>query len=302
MEFRQLRSVVAVARRLSFTAAAEDLALAQPALSQQIAGLERELGVRLFERTNRRVTVTDAGRAFVSRAERILADLEAASQEMTAYAGGLRGRVVLGTYQSFAEYTLPKLLGRFHAEHPHIEVALREGMADELLASLRSGSIDVFIGHLTDASSAFGLTHEPLYEDELVIAVAGRHPLAARTGVRLEELRDEPFVFFRPSSTTTHRLNQLARAAGFEPRVAFESEDSITVRSLVAEGLGVALYPRALGNTPGPNVALLSVEPQRIIRTMSLVTREGPYGPAAREFVDFIRAQSEGLSIPARAV
>ena len=92
MEFRQLRSAVTIARRLSFTAAAEELALAQPALSQQIAALERELGVRLFERTNRRVALTDAGRAFVARAERVIADLEAAAQEMTAFAGGLRGR------------------------------------------------------------------------------------------------------------------------------------------------------------------------------------------------------------------
>ena len=111
--------------------------MAQPALSQQIAALERELGVRLFDRTNRRVALTDAGRAFVARAERVIADLEAAAQEMTAFAGGLRGRVVVGTYQSFAEYILPKLLGRFHAEQPGIEVAMREGMADELLSRLR---------------------------------------------------------------------------------------------------------------------------------------------------------------------
>ena len=148
MEFRQLRSAVTIARRLSFTAAAEELAVAQPALSQQIAALERELGVRLFERTNRSVALTDAGRAFVARAERIIADLEAAAQEMTAYAGGLRGRVVVGTYQSFAEYLLPKLLGRFHAEQPGIEVAMREGMADELLTRLAGGTLDVFIGHL----------------------------------------------------------------------------------------------------------------------------------------------------------
>ena len=290
MEIRQLRSAVAIARRLSFTAAAEELALAQPALSQQIAALERELGVRLFERTNRRVALTDAGRAFVKRAERIIADVGAAAEEMTAYAGGLRGRVVIGTYQSFAEYVLPKLLGRFHAENPGIEVALREGIADALLAGLRDGAVDVFVGHLADASPVTGnFLIEPLYEDELAIAVSARHRLAERSGVRMEELRDEPFVIFRPGSASTHRLNSAARAAGFEPRVAFESEDSLTVRSLVAEGLGVALYPRTLGNTPGPNIALLSVEPQRIMRTMALVTRTDPFGPAVRRFVDFIR-------------
>jgi DNA-binding transcriptional LysR family regulator len=290
MELRQLRSVVAVARHSSFTRAAESLAVAQPALSQQIGALERELGVRLFERTNRRVALTDAGRAFVARAERILTDVEGAAEEMTAYAGGLRGRVVLGTYQSFAEYTLPKLLGAFHAEHPGIEIALREGMADDLLAGLRDGSIDVFVGHMSDTSFAAAgeFAQERLYEDELVIAVSAKHPLAQRASVRMEELRDEPFVIFRPGSSITHRLYMLAQGAGFTPHVAFESVDSLTVRSLVAEGLGIALYPRTLGNMPGPFVAMLSL-PERVIRTMSLVMRRTPYAPAAQTFVDFIR-------------
>ncbi len=290
MEIRQLRAAIAIARKLSFTAAAEELAVAQPALSQQIGSLERELGVRLFDRTNRRVALTDAGRAFVARAERIVADLDGAAEEMSAFAGGLRGRVVVGTYQSFAEYTLPKLLGRFHAEHPGIEIALREGMADALLAALHGGTLDVFVGDVSATSlSAQSFRAEPLYEDELVIAVAARHPLAVRATVRIDELRDEPFVIFRPGSTMTHRLNALARDAGFAPRVAFESEDSLTVRSLVAEGLGVALYPRTIGNTPGPNVALLSVAPQPILRTMSLVTRTGQHGAATNSFLVFIR-------------
>jgi LysR family transcriptional regulator, transcription activator of glutamate synthase operon len=290
MEFRQLRSAVTIARRLSFTAAADELAVAQPALSQQIAALERELGVRLFDRTNRRVALTDAGRAFVARAERVIADVDAAAQEMTAYAGGLRGRVVLGTYQSFAEYTLPKLLGRFHAEHPGIEVALREGMADALLAALHTGTLDVFIGEVGAASPTDrALRVEPLYEDELVIAVAARHRLASRASVSIGELRDESFVIFRPGSTMTERLNRLAREAGFSPRVAFESTDTLTVRSLVAEGLGVAMYPRTLGNTPGPNVALLSIAPQPLMRTMSIVTRAEQHGPAVHRFLAFIR-------------
>lgn len=294
MELRQLRSAVTIARRLSFTAAAEELTVAQPALSQQIAALERELGVRLFDRTNRRVALTDAGRAFVGRAERIVADADAAAVEMSAYAGGLRGRVVVGTYQSFAEYALPKLLGRFHAEHPGIEVALREGMADALLAALHGGTLDLFVGDVA-ASSLPAFRTEPLYEDELVIAVAARHRLASRATIRIDELRDEPFVIFRPGSTMTDRLNRLARDAGFEPRVAFESEDSLTVRSLVAEGLGVALYPRAIGNTPGPNVALLSIAPQPIMRTMSLVTRAQVQGPAVIRFIDFIRVARHAL-------
>lgn len=291
MDVRQLRYVLAVARRLSFTLAAGDLSIAQPALSQQIAGLERELGVRLFDRTNRRVSLTDAGRALVVRAERILADVSAAAEEMSAFAGGLRGRVVLGTYQSFSEYTLPKLLGRFHALYPGIEIALREGLADDLLAQLHAGSIDAFIGDPGDAGHALAraFVSEPLYEDELVIALAATHPRARASVIEIGELRDEPWVIFRPGSSLTARVYALARASGFVPRIAFESVDSMTVRSLVAEGLGVALFPRTLGNTPGPNVALVSLAPSRVFRRMSLVTRPGPYAPSASTFLDFIR-------------
>ena len=291
MELRQLRYAMAVAQRLSFTQAAAALSIAQPALSQQIAALERELGVRLFERTKRRVLLTDAGRAFVSRSERILADVDRTAEEMTAYAGGLRGRVVVGTYQSFAEYRLPKLLGRFHARYPGIEIALREGMADDLLASLKSSAIDVFIGHIAETRYAGDpqFRSEPLYNDELVIAVGASHRLAARRTVRMTDLRDEPFIIFRRGSSVTARLQLEARAAQFEPRVVFESVDSLTIRSLVAEGLGVALYPRMLGNMPGPSVSLLSLAPQRLIRSVALVRRSAPYAPSAERFIDFIR-------------
>lgn len=291
MELRQLRYFLAIVRHASFTRAAAELAIAQPGLSQQIAALERELGVRLFDRTNRRVATTDAGRTLALRAERIVADSAAAAEEMSAFAGGLRGRVVVGTYQSFSEYMLPKLLGRFHARYPGIEVALREGMADELLQGLRSGSIDTFVGDVSEtlAHSPAEFCYEPIYNDELAIAVAGAHRFARRAALAFDELRDEPFVIFRPGSTLTARLYALARTSGFQPRVAFESVDTLTVRALVAEGLGVALFPRMLGNTPGPNIALVSLSPEPIVRHMSLVTRNAGYGRAAETFFNFLR-------------
>jgi DNA-binding transcriptional LysR family regulator len=292
MELRQLRYTLAVARRLSFTRAAADLSLAQPALSQQVAALEAELGVRLFERTSRRVALTDAGRTFIERAERILGQVDAVAEEMTAYSGGLRGRVVVGTYQSFSEYRLPKLLGRFHAEYPGIEVALREGLTDDLFPALGSGTIDVFVGDVSEAyADAHDFEHEPLYEDEIALAVAASHPLASRQSVEMRELRDEPFVIFRPGSSLTQRLFNVARTAGFTPRVAFESVDSLAVRALVAEGLGVAFFPRTMGNTPGPNIALVSIAPERLMRVMSLVTRKTAYGPSVRHFIAFLREQ-----------
>ncbi len=292
MELRQLRYFAAAARHAHFTRAAEELGIAQPALSQAIASLERELGVRLLERTNRRVSLTPAGSAFLTRASRIVAEVETAAQEMSAYAGGLRGRVVLGTNQSLAEYTLPKILGRFHARYPGVEVALRESLAPEMIAGLRDATMDLAIGDMgeTGAGALRDMRFEKLYTDELAIAVATNHPLAERKRVEIAELRAEPFIVFRPGSALTRTLHRLTRDAGFDPRVAFESSDSITVRALVAEGLGVTLFPRSIARPAGPKIAMLSLRP-KLVRTISLVRRKVSHGPAVSMFVDFVRDQ-----------
>ena len=292
MDLRQLRYVVAVASRRSFTRAAEDLGIAQPALSQQVAALERELGVRLFDRTNRRVAPTQAGLALSIRAERILEDAAAAAREVGAHADGQRGRVAVGTCRSFADFTLPKILGEFHRRYPEIEVSLEEGSAADLLARLRSGAIDVLAGELSgDGPTHIGndLQEEALFEDDLVVATAHSHPFASRALVEIADLRDEAFVVFGGSSATHERLRQLAAAAGFVPRVFCESFDSLTVRALVAENLGVALFPRSLGNTPGPRVAMLAVAPQKLTQRTSLVTASATLRPAAQSLLDVIR-------------
>ncbi len=290
MDLRQLRYVVALASRRSFTRAAEDLGIAQPALSQQVAALERELGVRLFNRTNRRVAPTEAGLALFVRAQRILEDAAAAIDEIAGHADGGRGRVVVGTGRSFAELTLPKVLGEFHRRHPDVEIVIDHVGSDEVFAKIRSGALDLFVGVLDDGERPqdAGLHEEILFEDELVIAVAPSHRFAKRASVAIAELRDEAFVGCGAASPIYERLERLARAAGFAPMAICELVDSLTVRALVAENLGVALFPRTLGNTPGPRVAMLALSPQRLTHRTSLVIRE-PLRPAAQNLLIAIR-------------
>ncbi len=288
VELRHLRYFLAVARHAHFTRAAEELAIAQPALSQQIAQLEDRLGVLLFDRSSRRIRLTDAGSSLLPKAERILAEVAAAVEQMTEFAGGLRGRVVLGTNQSLSEFTLPKLLGRFHTEHPLIEIALREGMASEMLAGLRDGSFDLAFGDMGSAERLEDLHVEPLYEDELTIAVAPSHRLAKRERIDLNELRGENFIVFKPGSALRTALFDQARACRFTPQVAFESADTLTVRTLVSEGLGITLFPRiTLG--PGPPIRMIALGPPALTRTISLVYRNSPAGPAAATFLAYAR-------------
>ena len=266
MDLRQLRYVVAVASRRSFTRAAEDLGIAQPALSQQVAALERELGVRLFDRTNRRVAPTQAGLALSIRAERILEDAAAAAREVGAHADGQRGRVAVGTCRSFADFTLPKILGEFHRRYPEIEVSLEEGSAADLLARLRSGAIDVLAGELSgDGPTHIGndLQEEALFEDDLVVATAPSHPFASRALVEIGLEQVEEVALAR---------------AHIEGRVVW-----------VYPNQGQTGYYRSLGNTPGPRVAMLAVAPQKLTQRTSLVTASATLRPAAQSLLDVIR-------------
>ena len=148
MELRQLRSVEGVARHRHFTRAAEELHLAQSALSHQIRRLEEELGTPLFERTSRRVTPTDAGLAIAARARRILAEVDAAREEVDELRGVLRGRIWIGPLLPAGDLDVPGLLARFSRAHPGVEVGLREGVAADMLGFLAADELDAAFGLL----------------------------------------------------------------------------------------------------------------------------------------------------------
>jgi DNA-binding transcriptional LysR family regulator len=295
MELRQLRYFVAVAHKRHFTQAAEELSLAQPALSQQIQQLERELGVVLFERTSRRVRLTSAGEALLVRAERILAEVEWAQMEMQEYTGLARGRVVLGALQFLEAFRFPALLSRFHTRYPGIEIILREEATERLLELLNTGQLDLTIIQIMDESwplelTASSIVTERLLTEELVLVVAPNHALAHHQKVTVEELRDEPFVLFKPGSGLRHTIIQSSMAAGFTPRILFESGELGTIRSLVAEGLGVSVLPRSVAEAPGREVAIVSLGPPPPVRTLLLAWHTNVYhAPAAAAFLSFIR-------------
>ncbi|HEY0799028.1 MAG TPA: LysR substrate-binding domain-containing protein [Candidatus Baltobacteraceae bacterium] len=285
-----MRSALTLAHTRHFTRAAEELAIAQPALSQQIKSLEQELGVRLFDRSSRRVRLTDAGAAFVTDARRIVDEADRLQTTMHEYAGLLRGRVVVGTIQLFSEGTLPQLLGRFHREFPGIEIALREDVTQAMLTDLRAGSLDVAIANISDPSTHRDLAVTPLAKDEVALAVATSHRLAGRSVVRFEELRDEQFVVYAAGAGLQVQLLAAAQGAGFTPRIAFESSDSWTLRALASEGLGVGMLPRSFLALPGPPIATVALDPP-IYRSIALAQRAlSTPSRAAQVFIDFVHA------------
>ncbi len=297
MELRQLRYFVAVARRRHFTAAAAALHVAQPALSQQIRQLERELGIALFDRTGRRVRLTGAGEAFLVRAERVLAEVDSARTEMAEFAGLVRGRVVVGALPSLAEHQLPALVAGFHARHPGLELVLREENTAELLALVAAGEVDLALVHRGQAPGDTAgptapITLEPLFTEPLVAVAAPGHPFAARGPLPLTALRDEPFILSKPGSVIRDTILAACAAAGLAPRVAFESGGQATVRALAAAGLGVAILPRSEAAAGGAAVAVVDLAPPQLARTVALAWATDRYRPAAADaFLAFAREQ-----------
>ena len=183
MELRQLRAVEAVARHRHFTRAAEELHVAQSALSHQIRRLEHELGTALFERTSRRVSPTEAGQAIAARARRVLAEVDAARQEVDELRGVARGRIWVGALLPAGDLDVPGLLARFSQAHPGVEVGLREGIAGDMLRLLAADELDAAFC-LMAGEVPGDLAVERLSQDEAVAAFApGRAPAAPHVGI-----------------------------------------------------------------------------------------------------------------------
>jgi len=299
MELRHLRAFLAVAQHAHFTQAARAIGLAQPALSQHIAQLEETLGVRLFERTRKGARLTDPGRAFRPRAERVLAELEAARSDAQDFHAVLRGRVVIGAIASIASLRLPVALARFRARYPGIELALREHHSATLMTLLIAGELDLAVIH---AGSIRGRPARPLRtpelastrlaQEDLVLVLPRRHPLAGARSVAFADLAAEPFVVYSQGSTLRDVVIAAGAASGFAPRIALEASGNDTVRAFVAAGFGVALLPRGLARAPGPPVAVVELASPRAVRTVSIVwRRHGTLAPAAAAAKTFLTEQ-----------
>lgn len=290
MELRQVHYFVVVAKRLSFTNAAEELGIAQPALSQQIRGLERELGVTLLERTSRRVMLTDAGGVFLRHAEQLMADANRARLEMKEFAGLVQGKVTVGVIPNLGTVWLAQLLSAFLKRYPGIEISLTEDTTQGLQNALHEGKLDLALLHDSPEGTPTGITTFPLFSEELVLGVSQKHPLAIRSSVRLNELRDEPWVMIKSGSVIRHSLHRAMEGAGFSPRIVCESGSSATICALVSAGLGVAILPRSIFETAATKVSTVDISQPLLTRTITIAWRSNVYHSAvATAFAAFAR-------------
>lgn len=267
----RLAQFAAVARHEHVTRAAGELGVPQSTLSRAITRLESDLGVALFARHGRTVSLTPAGRTFLASAERALAAVEQAAESVRADADPAQGKVAFGFLHTLGWETVPGLIRAFRTGHPGVRFALVQNYGEAMLDRLRAGDLDLCL--TSPVPDAPDLVARRLDEQRLRLVVPDDHPLAARRRVRLAEAAGEHFVTLERGYGMRRILDALCAEAGFTPRIAFEGEEAETIRGLVAAGLGVALLPPPA--VPRPGVRELTVTAPRAVREIGLAWLAG---------------------------
>jgi DNA-binding transcriptional LysR family regulator len=288
VDIRQLRYFEAVVRHRHFTRAAEDLHIAQSALSHQVRQLERELGVELLRRTTRSVQPTEAGELVAARARNVLAETAALHGEIDELRGLVRGHIAVGALLFGGALDIPALLARFTATFPDVEVRLREGTAQRMIDGLKDGTLD--LAFALEAEPPDGLDRLELSHEELALVVSPDHPLAGDRPLPAAALADHALIAFQHGSSTRQLVDEALASAEVQPHISLEANDLALVRSLVARGIGLAILPRSFVELPGPPVSIRPLAPALHLRVV-LWWREGRHlSPAARAFVEFAEA------------
>ena len=294
MDLRQLRQFVAVAEHLHFGRAALALAMAQPPLSRAISTFEDELGVPLFERSRRRVALTDAGRALLPEARTLLAGAARLADTARAAAAGAQGEIAL-SFVSIVDYSfLPGLLRRFLGAYPGVRVRLQEATTDVQLERLAARQVDagILLGPPGDTLRAAGgtvaLEYRALREEALVLALPATHARARTgTGLALERFAAEPFISI-PRLVAPRLYDAIIGAcarAGFSPRIVQEAIQMQTIISLVSAGMGVALVPESIVSLKRPGVAYRRLQGARPVLEIGLAWRRDNPSAVLQRFV-----------------
>src|SRR5579859_128319 len=285
MEILQLKYFQTVARLEHMTRAAEELGIAQPALSQTIARLEAELGVPLFERMGRGIRLNQFGRAYAQRVERIFLEMEQGQRELADIAGGAQGQIELAL--SVATHLLPDLLSAFRQDHSAIRFRLSQHDVTTMAQQLNRGIYDLCI--TSPPLQQSGVASIALLTEDIHLAVPAGHPFAHRSQIRLPEVAEEAFICLKPEHSLRQLTDSFCQQAGFRPQIVFESDEPSIIRGLIKAGLGIAFVPALSwrGSIGAAVVEIPVAEPlcQRTIGLSWLASHS--LSAAAQQFRDF---------------
>ncbi len=305
LDLRHLRALVAVAEEGSFIGAADALGLSQAAISQQIAGLERAVGQRAFDRPGgpRPVTLTPAGRLVLSSAHSVLEILETTRRELQDLAAGTGGRLSIGTYQSVSVQLLPDVVRELRSVAPNLTIGLIEHDRNEELATeLLTGAIDVTF--LAGPYTHDSIDLVPLGTDPFVLLLPADGELACRHPGRrfpTTELADVPLVGEHEPQYGAGTINAGLRALGIRPRYAFRSYDNGAQQGMVRAGVGPAIMPLLATDPTDPGIVIKTLDPPLEPRTIMLGTRHGATRtPATDTFITIAKRECRARLARAR--
>lgn len=290
MDLLHLEHFLAVAEEGTFTRAAERVYRTQPAVSQSVKKLEEDVGVPLFARDMPELTLTEAGRALVDYARRMLKLRDDAVRQL----GGLQdlsaGHVTIAAYESAAVYLLPGPLRRYFRQFPGIKVGIYRSRLEEIPRQVIDREIDV--GFVKDAPVFHGLESITVYSDEMILIASPRHPLATRPNVKVKDLGSEPFVVHHLCSTTEQKILRLFEAHGMRCNIAAELWSFENVKHFVQQDIGLAIVPRvtvlqelAAGALVGIPVDGLDMSR----RTLMIFRDRGYVSDSAQRFIDIVK-------------
>jgi DNA-binding transcriptional LysR family regulator len=304
MELRHLRYFLAVAEELHFTRAAKRLGIGQPPLSQQIQQLERELNTPLFRRLPRGVALTEAGLALFLDAKAILFQVDRASRNVQRIARGDQGALTVGMINSapFHPY-VQRIIREFRQRYSKMQFSLIESSTPDLAKAVLAGTIDVaFTRPLIVDDEA--LVVEPLFDEDILIALPSDHPLGAQRSVPVSALAQEPFVLF-PRSIGSGLYDEIIAAcqrAGFSPRIEQEASQVTSIVNLVAAGLGVSMVPASMRQINSDGVIYRRIADPAPRASMSLIYRDSGVSPSLTNFLSLARQRANPQKTEERAM
>jgi DNA-binding transcriptional LysR family regulator len=298
LDVRRMRVLREVAKRGSFSAAAEALSFTQSAVSQQIAALEREAGTTLVERSVKGIRLTDAGRALVAHTDAILARLAEAETELEAIAGLRGGRLRMASFESAGASLMPLAIATFRERHPGVELSLTLAEPEESVPKLKSGDLELALTFGTKGLATpedHAIEHVHLLDDPLYLALAAGHPLARKRNLRFADLAGEAWIEGQAGCACNMMLRRACQTAGYEPRIAFESDDYTATQGFVAAGVGVALIAELALSSVRDDVVIRSLGRETPVRRIQAAALAGGYrSPATAAMLDILREVAAG--------
>ncbi|MGW2561550.1 LysR family transcriptional regulator [Streptomyces sp. NPDC001514] len=290
----RLAALVAVAEAGSITRAAERLGYTPPALSQQLAKLEREAGAALLVRHHRGARLTPAGEVLAAHARRVLDEMDRARHELARLSGLSGGRLRVGTFTTAGVHLLPPVLSSFRRAHPDVELTVAEYEPPAGVAAVAAGEVDLALTHAYEPAEPSplpaGVVLEPLLVEELVLVTAPGQLLAGGSGrLPVSELAGQPLISGAPSHPSRKGVESALARAGATPAVVCESPGYALVCALVSAGLGVAVVPEMVAATATTPLGVRQLEPAAFRRTISVAHRGDESGPAARSLRALLR-------------